>query len=127
LPEGALLPAIHLAAIVDAPAATIADIVTDPEGYPAFMPAVSEVTVTERAGETRAFSWRWQTAVFALRGDAMLTRYAPPRAHPERGYRVAMERTRGDLGVGRQVWRIVPRGPNQSLVTLSTRVDLRDA
>jgi hypothetical protein len=127
LPHGQLLPAVHLATVVHAPASTVADVVAHPEAYPRFMPAVSEVTVTEREGDVTGFSWRWRTAIFALEGQAMLTLYAPPPAHAERGYRVAVERTEGDLGHGREVWRILPRDDGTSVVTLSARMDLRDA
>ena len=127
LAHGALLPAVHLARVVEAPAATIADVVARPERYPEFMPAVSEVEITERARRSAAFSWRWTTSVFALRGDAMLTRYDAPPNHPERGIRIDVQRTGGDLGFGREVWRILPRGPDRALVLLSARMDLRDA
>ncbi|MFK7985402.1 MAG: type II toxin-antitoxin system RatA family toxin [Sandaracinaceae bacterium] len=127
LPHGAVLPAVHLARVVHAPAARIADVVSDPAHYPDFMPAVGEVEVTERAGQSIAFSWRWTTSVFALSGQAMLTRFDAPASHPERGFRIDIQRTQGDLGHGREVWRILPRGPGRSLVLLSTRMDLRDS
>jgi hypothetical protein len=35
--------------------------------------------------------------------------------------------TAGDLGTGRQMWRVYPQGPNRSLVVFSSRLDMRDA
>lgn len=122
-----MLPGIHLAAIVEAPADSIADIVSQPASYPRFMPAVSDVEERERHEGTVAFAWRWRTSIFALGGEATLTRFSPPPAQRARGHRIVIERTSGDLGQGRDVWRIVPRGPRESLVTLSTRMDLREA
>jgi hypothetical protein len=125
--QNQMLPGIHLAAIVHAPADSIADIVAAPSEYPRFMPAVSDVTERERHETTVAFSWRWRTSIFALGGEATLTRFSPPPEQSIRGHRVVIERTSGDLGQGRDVWRIIPRGPRESLVTLSTRMDLREA
>lgn len=127
LPHGELVPGIHLAATVEAPAEVVRDVLVRPAGYPSFMPAVSEVVEHERHGDVVGFTWRWRTSVFTLGGDAMLTRFDPRPAERERGYRVVVERTRGDLGQGREVWRVLPRGPSRTLVLVSTRMDLRDA
>lgn len=127
LAQGDVVPAVHLAARVNAPADRVRDLVVQPSGYPSFMPAVSEVVEHERHGDALAFSWRWRTSIFTLGGDATLTRFDPPAAQRERGSRVVVERTRGDLGQGREVWRILPQGPDRSLVLVSTRMDLRDA
>ncbi|MCB9598528.1 MAG: SRPBCC family protein [Sandaracinaceae bacterium] len=122
-----LLPAIHYALEVNAPAQTVAELLTHPEHFPELLPAVSEVTIEERSGDSVAYHWQWQTSVFSLGGRAMLTTYAPPRQQLERGWRVVVERTEGDLGHGREVWRIRPDGPGRSTLTLSTRIDLSDA
>lgn len=122
-----LLPGVHLAVPVDAPAHLIAEILTHPERYPDFMPALSEVVIDEREASTIAYSWRWQTSVFSLGGRAMQTVFAPPPRQTRRGWRIVVERTDGDLGHGREVWRIRPQGPNRSILTLSARMDLRDA
>lgn len=126
LPHGRLLPAIHLAANVDAPPEILRDVLAHPEGYPSFMPAVSEVVPHDHHGDVVGFTWRWRTSIFALGGEAMLSLYSPPPSQRARGYRIVVERTDGDLGRGREVWRILPRGEG-SLVLLSTRMDLTDA
>ncbi len=122
-----LLPGIHFAVRVHAPAETVADLLSHPEGYPAYMPALSEVTVQERRGATVAYHWQWQTSVFSLGGQAMLTCFSPPPAQQRRGWRVVVARTDGDLGHGREVWRVRPDGPTHSTLTLATRMDLTDA
>ncbi len=127
LPHGDLLPGIHLAATIEAPAETVRDVLARPEQYPSFMPAVSDVVVHDRHEELVGFTWRWRTSVLALGGEAMLALYQPPPAQRARGYRVVVERTEGDLGHGREVWRILPRGRDRTLLLLSTRMDLTDA
>lgn len=119
-------PASHFAAQVDAPPADVFALLSEASGFPAFMPALSEMTVVEENRASTALTWRWQTAVFSLEGQTTMTVYAPPPAQARRGYRIVFERTQGDLGRGREVWRIMPRGANASLVTLSTRMDLSD-
>ncbi|MCA9606715.1 MAG: SRPBCC family protein [Myxococcales bacterium] len=122
-----LLPAIHYAVRIDAPAETVAEIVATPEGFPELLPAVNEVRIEERRGNSVAYHWQWQTSVFSLGGRAMLTNYAPPAAQRERGWRVVVERTEGDLGHGREVWRIRPTDDGGTVLALSTRMDLADA
>lgn len=122
-----MLPGIHLAVPVNAPADSLFEILSHPARFPEFMPAVSDVTIQERRGQSMAYEWHWQTSVFSLGGQAMLTTYVPPPAQRGRGYRIVVERTRGDLGRGREVWRILPRGADRSVLLLSTRMDLRDA
>lgn len=126
LPHGELLPGIHLVATIDAPAETVRDVLARPAEYPTFMPAVSEVVLHDHHEQLVGFTWRWRTSIFTLGGEAMLALYEPPPAQRARGYRVVVERTEGDLGHGREVWRILPRG-DRSLLLLSTRMDLTDA
>jgi len=121
-----LLPAIHFALRVDAPAREVAAILSHPERFGEFMPAVSEVTIEAREGDTTGYHWQWQTSVFQLGGQAMMTVYAPRAGQERRGWRIVVERTGGDLGHGREVWRVRPDGEG-AVVTLATRIDLADA
>ena len=126
LGHGDEIPAVHLAAEIAAPPDAVRDLLASPAGYPSFMPAVSEVVEHERHGNVLAFTWRWRTSIFTLGGQANVAVFSPPPAQRARGHRVVVERTAGDLGQGREVWRILPRGEG-SLLLLSTRVDMRDA
>lgn len=125
--QGDILPGIHLATEVEAPASVMADVLAHPDRYPTFMPALSAVTLRESEGGVTGFTWQWRTSVFTLGGEAMLTVFAPRSPNSPRGYRIILERTDGDLGHGREVWRIIPRGPGRCLVMLSSRMDLTDS
>lgn len=120
------IPAVVVATEVDAPAAIVAQVVADPRRYPDFMPALDAVTVTAEEGSQISYAWRWQAAIFALRGNQVMQILAPPDDQPERGWRFVVRSTGGDLGEGRTVWRILPRGDRALLIT-SSRMDFRDA
>jgi len=121
LPED--LPAIVLAARVHASPAQVLDVLTHPESYPHFMPALDQVRVTSRRGAQLAYDWSWRLAVFTLRGQNVMTTLPGSTA---RGYRLDVRATGGDLGVGRMTWRVHP-DPAGSLVVFSSRLDMRDA
>lgn len=134
------VPAVVIATEVDAPIDEVARVVGDPRGYPAFMPALDEVSVegevpgaegggaAERgsAGQL-SYAWAWRTAIFTLRGTNVMQQFAPPPGHPEIGYRFVVRSTGGDLGAGRTVWRLLPRGAGRTLLMTSSRMDLEDA
>lgn len=121
------LPAIVIATEVRAPAATTAEVIANPRRYPEFMPALTGTTVESERGDQLSFSWSWNTALFTLRGASTMQKYEPPAAHPERGYRFVVRATEGDLGSGRTLWRVLPRGADRSLLISSSRIDFRDA
>ncbi len=127
LPTPPTLPAVHLLADVEAPARVVAEVLSHPTRYPEFMPAISSVNVRERSGDTMAYEWQWRTSLFTLGGQAMLTLFAPPPGQERRGYRMVVEQNGGDLGHGRQVWRVIPLGPDRCRLALSARIDLRGA
>lgn len=120
------LPAVIIATEVDAPAAEIARVIADPRRYPEFMPALDEVAVSADEGGQISYSWGWRTAIFQLRGENVMQQFAPPAEHPELGWRFVVRSTSGDLGAGRTVWRVLPRGDRTLLMT-SSRMDFRDA
>jgi hypothetical protein len=121
------LPALVFAANVEAPAATLAAVVADPAGYPRFMGVLDAVQVTARHEQQLAYDWTWRTAMFELRGSNAMTVTPPPEGRPQEGWRFGVRATGGDLGTGRMLWRVVPTGERTSLLTLSMRLDLRDA
>ncbi len=120
------LPAIIIATEIDAPIETVASIVGDPRGYPSFMPALDEVSVETDDASGISYAWAWRAAVFTLRGTNTLQAFTPPAGHPEVGYRYLVRSTGGDLGTGRTVYRLQPRGA-RTLLTSASRMDLRDA
>jgi len=125
--EGDALPALLLAAEIAAPAATVAAVVGDPAAYPRFMGVLDTVAITGRHTGSLSYDWTWRTAIFELRGSNVMTRTDPPAGHPERGWRFGVRATGGDLGTGRFLWSVLPVDATHSLVTLATRLDLRDA
>ena len=118
------LPAVTLMARIHAPAALVAEVVSHPENYGAFMPALDEVEVRTRQGLQVAYSWHWTVAIFTLRGDNVMTVYP---GHPTRGHLIEVTSTNGDLGVGRFLFRIYPETPDSCVLVFATRIDMRDA
>jgi ribosome-associated toxin RatA of RatAB toxin-antitoxin module len=121
------LPGVHFATRVRAPAAEVAAVISDPSRYPRFMPALDAVEVRARRENMVSYHWTWRTAVFTLRGESVLQTYPAPVGRSDRPYRIEARATGGDLGTGRLVWRVYSDGPDASLLTLSARLDLRDA
>jgi len=109
--------------LVDASPEQVARVLTQPEAYPTFMPALDEVHVTSRRGAQLAYDWSWRLAVFTLRGQNVMTTLP---GSSRRGYRIDVRATGGDLGVGRMTWRVHP-DPAGSFVVFSSRLDMRDA
>jgi hypothetical protein len=124
---GDQIPAIVIACEIGAPADVVAGVIGEPSRYPEFMPALDSVSVTTSEGDAQSYDWQWHTSIFTLRGSNTMVRYAPPVGQEERGYRFVVRSEGGDLGTGRTVWRVLPRGPDRSLVMTSSRMDLRDA
>ena len=125
--ERPALPGVVLATEVNAPASQVAALIGDPARYPDFMPALDSVQIRARRGHSVAYEWSWQTAIFTLTGHSVLTTYPTTAAHRHRGYRLVVRNTGGDLGHGRMLYRVYPRGEDRSLIVLSSRLDLRDA
>jgi hypothetical protein len=120
------LPAVILATRVRAPAERLVDLVSSPRDYPRFMPSLDEVLIRSEHGATTGYGWRWKTAIFTLQGHNVMTVYPASRQRAAvQGYRVGIRSVRGDLGEGRMMWRVYPEGPNQSLLVLASRVDMR--
>ncbi len=121
------LSAINIALHVHAPARTLAAVVSDPAQYPRFMPALDEVDVVERRANAIVYDWAFEFAALRLKGRNTMTIFSAPASRPDAATRVTIESTEGDLGHGRFLFRIVPRGASDSLLVLSMRLDLRKA
>jgi hypothetical protein len=121
------LPGINVAAVIHAPASAVMAVIEKPERYPKFMRTLDEVKVVERRGSTVVYDWGWQVSLLTLRGRQSMTVYPPPAKRPELGHRIVIDSQSGDFGTGRISLRVLPRGPQESLLSVSMRVDLRTA
>jgi hypothetical protein len=121
------LPAINLAAYVNAPAAVAAEVVGNPLGYPEFMRTIDRVSVVQKTGNTTVYDWQWSLAVFQLQGRHAMTVYPPPPGRPSQGYRITVDSISGDLGAGRFSLRLYPVSATRILAVLSIRMDMRRA
>ncbi len=122
--EQTALPAVIYAALIDAPAATIADVVGQPQHYPQFMQALESVDIRSAHETMTAFDWSWGVTLFSLKGHNVLTEFAGDET---RGYRYDIRTIGGELGIGRVSWRIYPVDDKHGLVVFSSRLDMRDA
>jgi hypothetical protein len=122
-----ILPAVLVAGYVDAPADQVADVISHPRDYPKFMRTLDSVQVLSESPTQTAYKWTWQTGVLFLEGENRMTILAPPKGKPELGHRISVKSERGQMGEGRILWRVLPAGPKRSLISLSMRVDMRDA
>ncbi|MFT3928359.1 MAG: SRPBCC family protein [Myxococcales bacterium] len=121
------LPAVLVATYVDAPAAAVANIISNPKEYPKFMKTLDHVEVLSQNQTQTAYKWTWQTGVLFLEGENRMTSFPPPAGHPELGHRISVKSERGQLGEGRLLWRVFPAGEKRSLLMLAMRVDMREA
>ncbi len=123
--EADRLPGINVAAIVRVPAADLVALIQKPEGYPRFMRTLDEVEVIQRQPTTVVYDWKWQISLLSLAGRNAMTIYAPPPNRAATGHRITIDSQSGDFGTGRMVLRVLPRGPQESLLSISMRLDLR--
>lgn len=121
------LPAIHIATTVHANAKRVLEVVRQPEGYPRFLPTLDEVIVLGRGAQSIIYDWRWEMAVLEFAGRNTMTVYEPSAARINDGYRVTIDSHSGDLGAGRIAMRIIPTGESTCTLTISMRMDLREA
>ena len=120
------LPAIIFASYIEAPAADVAALIASPKKYPSFMRALDTIKVESRHKNMIAYKWTWQLSLFSMTGRNVMNIHPAPKS-PTQPLRIDVRSTEGDMGKGRMVWRISPRGRNASTVVFSSRIDLRDA
>lgn len=125
--QGDVLPAVLVAGYVEAPANQVASVISHPRDYPKFMKTLDSVEVLSESPTQTAYKWTWQAGVLFLEGENRMTMLAPPPDKPELGHRISVKSERGQMGEGRLMWRVLPAGDKRSLVSLSMRVDMRDA
>jgi len=124
---GDVLPAVLVAGYVETPADQVASVISHPRDYPKFMKTLDSVEVLSESPTQTAYKWTWQTGMLFLEGENRMTILAPPKDKPELGHRISVKSEKGQMGEGRLLWRVFPVSPKRSLVTLSMRVDMRDA
>jgi hypothetical protein len=112
---------------VNAPAHTVLDAVRRPDGYPKFMRTLDEVVIVGGNQDALIYDWRWELGVLSFAGRNAMTVHRPPQDRVKEGYRITIDSQRGDLGAGRMLIRIVPRGERACTLVVSMRVDLRKA
>lgn len=125
--EADKLPGINVATVVHAPATTLMALIQKPQGYPKFMRTLDEVELVAQKTPAIVYDWHWQMSLLSLSGRNAMTVYPPPPARPDAGYRVTIDSQSGDFGEGRMSLRVLPRGPSESLLVVSMRLDLRTA
>jgi hypothetical protein len=119
------LPAVNLATYVDASASQVAEVIGNPNDYPAFIPSIDKVKMVAKDGPSTVYDWGWTLALFQVGGRNTMTMYAPAPNRPSAGYRITIDSSGGDLGTGRFSMRVLDTGKKRSLLSLSVRLDLR--
>ncbi|MDH5676160.1 MAG: hypothetical protein OEZ06_28835 [Myxococcales bacterium] len=125
--DGDELPAVNLLTEVHASAEALLALAERPAGYPRFMGTLDEVEVHKSKGPATLYDWRWEMGVLTLEGENAMTVYKPPPSRASAGYRITIDSHSGDMGHGRSLIRILPRGDKRCLLAMSMRVDLRRA
>jgi hypothetical protein len=72
------------------------------------------------------YEWAWNLALLHMRGRNVMTVYPAPANKPDAATRITVDSQEGDLGKGRYLYRVHPRGAD-CLLVLSLRLDLREA
>jgi hypothetical protein len=120
------LPAINIAVEVHANAQLVTRVLADPASFPRFMPTLDTVAIVAKHEHSIVYDWSFDLALLHLRGRNLMTIYPAPAAQPDAASRITIDNQEGDLGRGRSLFRVHPRGEN-SLLVLSLRLDLREA
>jgi carbon monoxide dehydrogenase subunit G len=120
------LPAINIAVPVHARAELVTRIISDPAAFPRFMPTLDSVKIIAKHDNSIVYDWAFELAVLHMQGRNVMTVYPAPAGKPEAASRITIDSEQGDLGRGRFLFRVHPRGET-SLLVLSMRLDLREA
>ncbi|MET0384838.1 MAG: SRPBCC family protein [Polyangiales bacterium] len=120
------LPAINVAVPIHASAATVTKILSEPTKFPRFMPTLDSVEIVAQHDNSIVYDWRFDIALMHMRGRNQMTIYPAPAGKPDAAARITIDSQEGDLGRGRYLFRVHPRGAD-SLLVVSMRLDLRKA
>jgi hypothetical protein len=120
------LPAINIAVPVHARADLVTRIISDPAAFPHFMPTLDSVKIVAKHDNSIVYDWAFDLAVLHMQGRNVMTLYPPPPGKADAASRITIDSEQGDLGRGRFLFRVHPRG-EASLLVVSMRLDLREA
>ena len=120
------LPGVNIVVPIRASASMVTQVLTDPARFPRFMPALDSVDIVAKHEGSIVYDWAFNLALLRMRGRNLMTVYPAPKAKPEAGTRITIDSQEGDLGRGRLLFRVHPRGQD-SLLVASLRLDLREA
>jgi hypothetical protein len=121
------LPAVNIAVPIQASADMVTRVLADPQSFPKFMPTLDRVDIVAKHDNSVVYDWAFNLAVLRMRGRNQMTIYPINKARPESGSRVTIDSQEGDLGQGRMLFRVLPRGAADSVLVVSLRLDLREA
>jgi hypothetical protein len=120
------LPAINIAVLVHANAQQVTRVASDPASFPRFMPTLDTVKIVAKHDHSIVYDWSFDLALLHMRGRNLMTVYPATASQPDAASRITIDNQEGDLGRGRTLFRVHPRGEN-SLLVVSLRLDLREA
>ena len=120
------LPAVNIVVPIRASSEVVTQVLTDPASFPRFMPTLDSVEIVAKHDNSIVYDWAFNLALLRMRGRNLMTVYPAPKGRPEAGTRITIDSQEGDLGRGRMLFRVHPRGQD-SLLVVSLRVDLREA
>jgi carbon monoxide dehydrogenase subunit G len=124
--ERGQLPAVNIAVPIRASSEAVTRVLTDPASFPRFMPTLDSVDIVAKHDSSIVYDWSFNLALLRMRGRNLMTVYPAPKTRPDAGTRITIDSQEGDLGRGRMLFRVHPRGQD-SLLVVSLRVDLREA
>jgi len=120
------LPAINIAVPVQARADLVTRIISDPAAFPRFMPTLDSVKIIAKHDNSIVYDWAFDLTVLHMQGRNVMTLYPAPVGRADAAARITIDSEQGDLGRGRFLFRVHPRG-DASLLVVSMRLDLREA
>jgi len=120
------LPGVNIVVPIRASSSTVTQVLTDPASFPRFMPTLDSVDIVAKHDSSIVYDWAFNLALLRMRGRNLMTVYPAPKTKPDAGARITIDSQEGDLGRGRLLFRVHPRGQD-SLLVVSLRLDLREA
>jgi hypothetical protein len=121
------LPAVNIAVPIQASTEMVTRVLSDPAAFPRFMPTLDKVEIVQKRDNSVVYDWTFNLALLRMRGRNQMTMYPARAGDTTRGTRVTIDSLEGDLGRGRILFRVQPRGAADCVLVVSMRLDLREA